>query len=86
MWISIFGPPKQIFSDNGGKFVSQYFVDLCENVNINIKTKPAESSWSNGLCECHNKVLSDFIVKIKEDIFCSWENALAWGVNAKNSD
>ena len=25
------------------------------------------------------------IVKIKEDIYCSWENALAWGVNAKNS-
>ena len=22
MWISIFGPPKQIFSDNGGEFVS----------------------------------------------------------------
>ena len=42
-------PPKQIFSDNGGEFISQYFVDLCENFNINIKTTPIESPWSNGL-------------------------------------
>ena len=64
MWICIFGPPKQIFSDNGG-IISQYFVDLCENFNINIKIIPAESPWSNGLCEHHNKILSDIIVKLK---------------------
>ena len=77
MWISIFGPPKQTFSDNEGEFVSQYFVDLCENFNINIKSGPAKFPWSNGLCEHHNKILSNIILKIKEDISCSWENALA---------
>ena len=75
MWTIIFGPPKQIFSDDGGEFVSQYFANFCENFNINIKTIAVESPWSNGLCECHYKFLSDIIVKIKEHISCSWKNA-----------
>ena len=33
MWISIFWPPNQIFSNNEGEFVWQSYVDLCENFN-----------------------------------------------------
>ena len=83
-WISVFGPPSKIFSDNGGEFVSQDFIDLCENFNTNIVTTPAESSWSNVVCERHNKILTDIVLKIKEVIKCTWETALAWAVNAKN--
>ena len=81
-WISVFGHSK-ILSDNGGEFVSQDFIHLCENFNINITT-PAESPWSNKVCERHNKILTDIVLKIKEDIKCTWETALAWAVNAKN--
>ena len=80
----IIGSPFKIFSDNGGEFVSQDFIDLCENFNINIITTPAESPWLNGVCERHNKILTDIALKIKEDITCTWERALAWAVNAKN--
>ena len=82
-WITVFGPTSKIFSDNGGEFVSQDFVDLCENFNINIITTPAELPWLNGVCEGHNKILPDIVLKIKEDIKCTWETALAWAVNAK---
>ena len=54
-WISVFGSPSKIFSDNGGEFVSQDFIDLCENFNINIIITLAESPWSNGACERQNK-------------------------------
>ena len=84
-WISVFGPPSKIFSDNGGQFASQDFIDLCENFNIIIITTPAESPWSNAVCERHNKIITDIDLKIKEDIKCTWETALAWVVNAKNS-
>ena len=48
-WISVFGPSKTL-SDNGGEFVSQDFIHLCESFNINIIT-PAESPRSNKVCE-----------------------------------
>ena len=48
-------------------------IDLCENFNIKILATPAESPWSNGLCEQHNKLLTDMLLKIKEDTPCSWE-------------
>ena len=56
-WISLFGAPQKVISDNGGEFDSNEFRDLCENVNITVKTTPAYSPWSNGLCEKHNHML-----------------------------
>ena len=33
-WISIFGTPFSVLSDNGGEFASKDFIDFCENFNI----------------------------------------------------
>ena len=82
-WISLFGSPMKIFSDNGGEFSSEELTDFCENFNIKISTSAAESPWSNGICERHNAILTELLLKIKEDIHCSWDIALAWAVNAK---
>ena len=84
-WISLFGSPMKIFSDNGGEFSSEELTDFCENFNIKISTSAAESPWSNGICGRHNAILTELLLKIKEDIHCSWDIALAWAVNAKNS-
>ena len=83
-WISVSGPPSKIFSDNGGKFASQDFIDLCENFNINIITTLAESPSLNSVCEWHNKILTKIVLKINKAIKCTWETALAWAVNGKN--
>ena len=48
-WISLFGAPQKVISDNGGEFDSNEFRNLCENFNITVKTTPAYSPWSNGL-------------------------------------
>ena len=45
-WISIFGSPSKVFSDNGAEFVSEEFSDFCKNFNIKISTS-AESPWCN---------------------------------------
>ena len=85
-WISLFGCPEQFFSNNGGELVSKHnLIDLCENFDIKILTTPAESPWSNDLCERHNKILTDMLLKIKEVRSCSWEIALAWALSVKNS-
>ena len=84
-WISLFGSPMKIFGDNGGEFSSEEQTDFCENFNIKISTSAAEFPWSNGICERHNAILTELLLKIKEYIHCSWDIALAWAVNAKNS-
>ena len=76
-WISLFGSPNRVFSDNGGEFKSNEFKDMCENFNIKVVPTPAEAPWSNGICEWHNHMLIETQLKIKEDVNCSWETALA---------
>ena len=84
-WISMFGAPCKVFSDNGGEFISDEFVDMCEAFGMKISTTPSYSPWSNGLCERHNQTLTNILLKIKEDVKCDWDTALAWAVRAKNS-
>ena len=84
-WISLFGAPQKVISDNGGELDSNEFRDLPENFNITVKTTPAYSPWSNGLCEKHNHMLTETVLRVKENNKCDWETALAWSVCAKNS-
>ena len=84
-WISVFGSPMRILSDNGGEFVNKQFLDMCDNLSIEYSTTAAEAHWSNGLVEKHNDLIGVTVHKIIEDVNCSVEIALAWAVNAKNS-
>ena len=84
-WVSVFGAPRRILTDNGGEFANSELIDMCENLNINLITTAAESPWSNGLVEKHNGIIGEAISKILEDVDCSIEVALAWALNAKNS-
>ena len=85
IWISIFGCPQKFISDNGGEFGNQEFRDMAEALNINVTTTAAYSPWSNGLVERYNAVLEDMIDKVREEVDCSINVAVAWAVSAKNS-
>ena len=85
IWIGIYGSPKQFLSDNGGEFNNETFRDLCEKLNVTVRTTAAESPWSNGICERHNAVLADMIRKVIHDTGCNIDLAVSWSVNAKNS-
>ena len=63
IWVQNFGPPKKFFCDNGGEFNNEQFREMCDRMNIVIKTTAAESRWSNGLCERHNGVLAEMLTK-----------------------
>ena len=82
-WISLFGSPNAVLSDNRGKFVSKEFIDFCENFNMKVKTTAAEAPWSNGICERLNAIITDIILKVSNDINCDWETALAWTIGVK---
>ena len=82
-WISIYGPADKFLTDNGGEFVNNEFLDLCEQFNIVVHTTTAESPWSNGLVEGHNLILADMLNKVIAG--CSFNVALQWCTTAKNS-
>ena len=84
-WISIFGPPQKFLTDNGGEFLNNEFIQLCESFNIVVMTTAAESPWSNGLCERHNSVLGAMLQKITAEGKCDQDTALCWAIHAKNS-
>ena len=83
-WLSIFGAPKRLFSDNGGEFISDEFYGMCERFNIKVITTPSYSPWSNALCERHDQVLTNTLDKIRDDVNCDYDVALAWTVSVKN--
>ena len=84
-WIAIFGPPGKYLTDNGGEFVNDEMIQLAEKFNITLMTTAAESPWSNGLCERHNAVLADLIVKAKREYNISTKAALPWAISVKNT-
>ena len=85
IWVSIFGSPKKILSDNGGEFNNEDFNEMGEKLNTKITSTAAESPWSNGINERHNGILAEMVYKTMEDTKCSLETALMWSVTAKNT-
>ena len=83
-WITIFGPPNKVLSDNGGEFVNSDFIEVCDKYNITVKTTAAESPWGNGVVERHHKVLCSTLQKTLEEIKV-FNIALCWAVQAKNT-
>lgn len=84
-WVAIFGTPNSIFSDNGGEFNNELLRDVAELLNTRVYTTAAEAPWSNGVCERHNAILENMILKIVDNTSCSVENALTWATCAKNA-
>ena len=79
------GAPMKFLCDNGGEFANNSFLDLCENMNIQVMHTAAYSPFSNGVCERNHAVIDDMVYKIKaEQPDLKLEIALAWAVNAKN--
>jgi transposase InsO family protein len=83
-WIAVHGPPLRLYSDNGGEFNNELVRDMAENFNIQVKTTPGYSPWSNGLLERHNKTLTEIMNKVMESEQCGYEMALSWALMAKN--
>ena len=62
IWISVFGTPKRILSDNGGEFYREDLREMGEKFKKTTNTTTvAESPWSNGINERHNAIIGDMI-------------------------
>ena len=72
-------------SDNGGEFANGVYEEVAEKLGIEIVRPPAESPFSNGIVERHNKILHETMVKTIDDTHCEPDIALAWACSAKNA-
>ena len=84
-WITIFGAPRKLLSDNGCEFNNEEVRTLGGHFNMKILTTPAESPWSNGVCERLNADIAERVAKIASDTRCDLETALAWAISARNA-
>ena len=84
-WISVFGAPRQIFSDNGCEFNNEVMKTMSDNFGIKLLCTAAEAPWSNGVCERLNAILATSVKKIIEDSGCDLETALFWAVSSRNA-
>ena len=84
-WLSLFGAPREIFSDNRSEFTGVDFFEMCNSFGIKMSKSPSSSPWSNGVCERHNQTLTAMLLEIQEDNKCGWETALVWAISAKNA-
>lgn len=80
----LFGVQRKTFSDNGGEFISEELYNMCDAFRIKIDVIPSCSPWNIGLCKRHNKTLTNMFLKIREDVNCDMDIALAWAVSMKN--
>ena len=70
---------------SGRQFNNEQFRDMAESFIIRVMTTAAaESAWSNGRCECHNAILTEILLNIKEESACDLNTALSWAIMAKN--
>ena len=65
--------------------VNSELQDMAENLNITVKTTPADSPFSNRLLERQNAVLTETLLKVRDWHKLDWEKLLGWAINAKNS-
>ena len=84
-WVRIYGLPEKLYSDNGREFNNSELKDMAENLNITVKTAPANSPFSNGLLERHNAVLTETLLKVRDEYKLDWETLLGWAINAENN-
>ena len=84
-WVRFVGVPKKFLTDNGGEFVNDSFMDMADNLNVQVLTTPAEAPWCNGIVERHNQVIGKMMEKLWEDGSKNLKQNLAWCLNAKNS-
>ena len=84
-WISLFGAPRKLLSDNGLEFNNSDMRELGDLFGVKILATAAESPWSNGTCERLNAIIGDTVLKVFEDMKCDINIALAWAVSAHNA-
>ena len=85
-WVAVWGLMETMLFDNGGEFSNDEMREVASVLGVEICTTPADSPWSNGLCEKNHQVTDRMLEMLAEDNDKTDLNTLlAWANMAKNS-
>lgn len=68
--MAYFGRPCQILSDNGSEFDNKEMRELGDKFGIDKRTTVADSLFSKGIVERHNKVVYKCMIETIDDCKC----------------
>ena len=72
-WITKFGCPIQLHSDQGGEFTAQLFQDMCQCLRINKTVTTAYRPPSDGLVERSNRSLQAMLRAYVNQYWNDWD-------------
>lgn len=75
-YVSLFGPPETLLSDNGSEFTSEYFREVCSLVGTKTRYTTPYNPASNGLVERCNRVIKDCLAALCENAPRTWNSRL----------
>ena len=75
-FISRFGVPSQIHSDQGAQFESNLFKSLCKLIGIDKTRTTPYHPQSDGLVERFNRTLEDMLSKVVDENHKNWDDCL----------
>ncbi|CAE7232206.1 RE1 [Symbiodinium sp. CCMP2456] len=69
-WVKFFGPPKQIWADQGGEFKGTFRTRTAQE-GTRMDPSSLESPFQRGLAERHGKTFKAMLEKVMQDYNCS---------------
>ena len=60
-WIAKFGLPEILVTDNGTEVINNEIITVCHLYNIKHKPRTSNAPWTNGLVECMNRSLKEYL-------------------------
>lgn len=65
-WVTLFGPPRYLLTDNGPEFTAGLFREVCHNLQVDHHFTIAYHPQSNGMIERTNRVVKDALAMLAE--------------------
>jgi len=75
-FITLFGPPVTLLSDNRSEFTGEYVREVCELLGTKTRNTIPNNPASNGLVERCNTVIKDCLAALCEDTPNTWNTRL----------
>ena len=72
-WALVYGPPKELLSDNGTCFTARFFQDVCRILNVENMFTTTYHPQTNGQTECFNRTLKAAIKSYLDDHPRDWD-------------
>lgn len=77
-FMSIFGIPKTIQSDQGSNFMSRYFSRVMRQLKVTHNISSAYHPQSQGVLERFHQTLKSLLRSYCVELDCEWEEGLPW--------